>query len=80
MKPGFKVARENLEQKAWVRGLLSYADIGVFTGDPSLSPSMLQSGSAGVAEHPLASGLETGNGWSAHHGSRGNIYLVFRTR
>ena len=66
-KPGFKVCP-------------SYAEFGVFTGVPSLSPSRPQSGSAGVVEHPLASALETSNGWSAYHGSRGNIYLMFGTR
>ena len=66
-KPGFKVCP-------------SYAEFGVFTGVPSVSPSRPQSGSASVAEHPLASALETSNGWSAYHGSRGNIYLVFGTR
>ena len=46
----------------------------------SLSPSMPQSGSAGAVERPLASGLETGSGWSAHHDRQGSTYLVFRTR
>lgn len=46
----------------------------------SLSPSKPQSGSAGVVEHPLATALETGSGWSAHHDRQGSTYLVFRTR